>query len=356
MIEDVFVGIEYFLKFSIHNLPAEERQINALLSIAEQLKEEPEHAVQLVLTNHDDPREIHFAWQNEGYKMILVFPMEDFDWPNPLLLCGEKLAFDDVQEILCGICLEGRETDSFSVIMNSFRNITSSVFGKPAPDTSRDHTENSNDYTGENMIEASNAKMTDEQLLERLAGYAEPVLNAFLAKFKKPSGIDMRQALVFSAAFAGHACHRAAKKRKESYAVVTTEDGKNFYFGDDVNRYLLEDRLSVVNFILAASEISKEDVLSIVAEFSSMIGSEDLSVCEYEPQSLYEAVSQCWEGIFDDMTSKYCDSPAEWPILFGIVLHTILQMAIGAGEPKGEMGKRAVACAVALSKMDKDSF
>ena len=90
--------------------------------------------------------------------MILVFPMEAFGWPNPLLLCGEKLAFEDVQEILCGICLEGRETDSFSVIMNSFRNITSVVFGKPAPDTSRDRAENSNDHTEENTMEASDAK------------------------------------------------------------------------------------------------------------------------------------------------------------------------------------------------------
>lgn len=355
MIEDVFFGIKFFLKFSIHDLPAEERQISALLSIAERLEKEPQYAVQLILTNHDDPREIHFAWQDEGYKMILVFPMEDYDWPNPLLLCGEKLAFDDVREILCGICLEGRETDSFSVLMNCFRNITSSVFGKTTTNTFCDYTRKSNDHAAENTMEAANAKMTDEQLLDRLAIHAGAVRNVFLAKFNRQSGIDMKQALVFSAAFAGQACRRAAEERKGTYAVVTTEDGKNFCFGDDVNRYLLENRLSVVNFILAVSEISKEEVLSIIAEFASMIGSEDLSVCEYEPLSLYEAVSQCWEDIFDDMTSKYCDSPAEWPILFGIVLHMILQMAIEAGEPKRESGRLAVACAVALSKMGKDT-
>ena len=206
------------------------------------------------------------------------------------------------------------------------------------------------------MMEASNEKMTDEQLLDRLAKHAGPVQSVFLAKFSRKSSIDMNRALVFSAAFAGHACHRAAKEGKGNYAVVTTKDGKNFYFGDSVNRYLLENRLSVVNFILAASEISTEDVLSIVAEFASMIGSEDLSVCGYEPRSVYEAVSQCWEDIFDDMTSKYCDSPEEWPILFGIVLHTILQMAIDAGKPKEESGRIAVECALALSRMDKDSF
>ena len=70
--------------------------------------------------------------------MVLSFPMEDFDWPNPLLLCGEGLACEDVEEIVRGICLEGRETDSFPVIMKRFRNITKEVFGEFSPDDSRD--------------------------------------------------------------------------------------------------------------------------------------------------------------------------------------------------------------------------
>lgn len=106
--------------------------------IAQMIEMEPEYAVQLVLTHHDDPREFHFAWQGEGYKMVLAFPMEEFDWPNPLLLCGEGLAYEDVEEILRGICLEEREADSIPVIMERFRNVTAKAFGDFAPDRSRD--------------------------------------------------------------------------------------------------------------------------------------------------------------------------------------------------------------------------
>ena len=197
---------------------------------------------------------------------------------------------------------------------------------------------------------------TEEQLLKRLSGHAGNVLNMFKAYFNTPKGIDIRRALVFTAALAGHACHQAVKAEKGSFAVVTTKDGKSFYFGDDLNRYLLEDRLSVVNFILAASDISQDDVLAIIAGFAEHIGEEDFTVCGFGSKSLYEQVNSCWEGIFVNMTSQYCKSPAEWPILFGIVLQNVLRMAIEANFPKNEAGKIAVECAIAVSKMDKDSF
>ena len=197
---------------------------------------------------------------------------------------------------------------------------------------------------------------TEEQKLQRLSEHAGRILNMFKAFFKTPKGIDIRRALAFTAALAGHACLQAVKANNGSFAVVETEDGKRFYFGDDLNRYLLEDRLSVVNFIFAVSDISQDDVLSIVAGFANQVGAEDLLVCGYAPKSLYEQVNSCWEGIFDNMTSKYCESPAEWPILYGIVLQNIMLTAIDAGAPKNEVGKISVECAVAVSKMDKDSF
>lgn len=90
---------------------------------------------------------------------------------------------------------------------------------------------------------------TEEQKLQRLSEHAGRILNMFKAFFKTPKGIDIRRALVFTAALAGHACLQAVKANNGSFAVVETEDGKRFFFGDDLNRYLLEDRLSVVNFI-----------------------------------------------------------------------------------------------------------
>ena len=199
-------------------------------------------------------------------------------------------------------------------------------------------------------------KEPEEQILKRLAGNAGNMIEMFKAHFNTSNGVDIRSALIFTSALAGHACHRAVKTEGGVFSVVSTKTGKNFYFGDDVNKYLLENRLSIVSFCTAVTDVTGDDVLKIAADQAMRIGAESSKICGYDPKSLYEQVSQCWDGIFDNMISKYCKSSAEWPVLFGIVLQNILITAINTGAPKDEAGRIAVECAMAVSKMDSDSF
>lgn len=135
MIEDLFWGVREFRRFTFQALPVEEWRVEQLLFLVQLVKVDPERALELFLPTHDDPKGILIAWQGESYKVVLGFPMEDFGWPNPLLLCGEGLAFEDVREIMRGILLEGRDTESIPVIMDRFRDVTSKAFGDfPADD------------------------------------------------------------------------------------------------------------------------------------------------------------------------------------------------------------------------------
>ena len=112
---------------TIRFLPATEKQAESLLKIAQAVQNDPSHVVHIIL-GHDDPGEILFAWTGSGYRMVLSFPMDDWNWTHPLLLQGDALSYDDVAEILTGILLEERDTDSFPVIMNGFREISSAIF------------------------------------------------------------------------------------------------------------------------------------------------------------------------------------------------------------------------------------
>ena len=198
-------------------------------------------------------------------------------------------------------------------------------------------------------------KETDDKILKRLSANAGNAVNMFKAYFNTTKGLDARMALIFTSALAGLACHKAVEANHEKFMRVTTSTGKNFYFGDDLNKYLLEGSLNVVGFITAVTDIDREDVISIVSDVANNVGKE-FKVCGFEPKELYDQVRDCWEGIYDNMTFQYCKSPSEWPILFGIVVQNILMTAIKAGAPKQEAGKIAIECALAVSKMDKDSF
>ena len=132
-IENLFEGIQEFQRYRLFAYPPEKRQIEEFLQIVRMMQIIPERAFQFVIPDHDDPQEILLGWQEKGYKMILVFPMDDFGWPCPMLLCGDGLSFEDVSGIIKGICLEGRDTGSFPLVMNEFRDITSAVFKEFSP-------------------------------------------------------------------------------------------------------------------------------------------------------------------------------------------------------------------------------
>lgn len=199
-------------------------------------------------------------------------------------------------------------------------------------------------------------KETEQQMVKRLAGHAGPIIAMFKDVFTGPKGLDARSCLIFSAAVAGYACHQAVLAENGTFAVATTVHGKKFYFGDDVNRHLLEREASVVAFCTAVTKIPRNTVLAIVTAFTQSIGDKDLTICGMDPGYLYDQVAQCWDGIYNNMTKNYCKSPSEWPVLFGIVLQNILVLAMQAGAPAEEAGKIAIETAVAVSKMDKDSF
>nr|MDE7399253.1 hypothetical protein [Oscillospiraceae bacterium] len=75
----------------------------------------------------------------------------------------------------------------------------------------------------------------------------------------------------------------------------------------------------------------------------------------YQPKDVYCAIKDCWDGIYDNMTAVYCQSPQEWPVLFAIVLQNIMIIALEE-IPASTLYRTALECAIYISKMDSDSI
>ena len=66
------------------------------------------------------------------------------------------------------------------------------------------------------------------------------------------------------------------------------------------------------------------DMREILAENIKNISNTEYRISgKYDPKDIYKEVTECWNGIYDNMTGKWCKNPDEWPVLFGIVLHCI---------------------------------
>ena len=199
-------------------------------------------------------------------------------------------------------------------------------------------------------------KETDEQVVKRLAKKARSIVAMLKGAFKGPNGTDMKFPLLYAAGLAGYACHQAVKAEHGTFAVAETKNGKHFYFGDDVNRYLLENPCSVWSFCQAVTHLDQEKIIGIVVNTVQTVGTDRLQIWNMTPDSVYPHIKSCWDGIYPNMTEKFCRKPSEWPILYGIVLQNIILQSIEAGASPEEAGLMAMECAVVISRMDDDSI
>jgi len=196
----------------------------------------------------------------------------------------------------------------------------------------------------------------EEQIAKQLASDAGKVIAMLKGTLRSERGTDLTACLLYAAGLAGMACHEAVKASNGNFHVATVKDGRNYYFGDDVNRYLLEGRTSVFSFCNAVTDVTPDTVRALAVSVVQRVGGEDLTIWNMPADIVYRRIKACWDGIHENMTVRFCKSPSEWPVLYGIVLQNIFLESIKAGAPAEEAGRMAMECALIISRMDMDSL
>ncbi len=197
--------------------------------------------------------------------------------------------------------------------------------------------------------------------LERIARNAGSIMQMFNSVFSTEKGFDAQRGLLFASGLAGYACHQAVKAANGNFVVVGTNDNKKFYMGDDVNKFLLEGQYSILSacrgfYQQAAPGEDVPDVIPLVQRAASVLGDPAYRIWNvFPPAYVYGEIKNCWDGIYDNMTVKYCESPEEWPVLFAIVLQNMLMICSKVITP-ADAFRLAMECALFLSKMDEDSI
>lgn len=201
----------------------------------------------------------------------------------------------------------------------------------------------------------------DKKRLEELANNSSSIISMLKHVFTTSKGIDYWNMLAMSSGLAGYSCHMAVKENNQSFVIVETNKGKKYFFGDNLNKYLLEDKYSVLSFVNGIYNHlypNKEtpDIHVLVKNSASVIGNENYKIWGmFSPETLFKNIQSCWNGIYENMTGKYCRNPDEWSILFGIVLQNIMAETMKEIEPD-IVYKAALECALYISKMDIESL
>lgn len=201
----------------------------------------------------------------------------------------------------------------------------------------------------------------NDDVVQRLSSQAGHIIAMLKDVFHTAQGLDHWKALLYASGLAGFACHQAVKANHESFVVVETNAGRKYFFGDDVNKYLMEDKYSVLCFMNGIYEHvcpgkAAPDIHGVIKNAVSVIGNGDYKIWNvYVPEEVFKEIKSCWDGIYENMTAKYCKNPFEWPILYGIVLQNIMLEAMKAVSPEN-VYIAALECALYISKMDVESL
>ena len=197
--------------------------------------------------------------------------------------------------------------------------------------------------------EAHEAKMN--RLCEKASGIVVMLLN----DFRNPQGIDIKLSLLFAAGLAGYACHQAVKAEGGSFQIAEGSNGKKYYYGEDINKYLFENDTSIYSFCSALGGIDQAKLVSMVERIVGGLQDTKITIWNLTAESVYKNIREFWEKNFDSMIFAGCEEPAEWPVLMGIVLQNIMIEA-GKVAPKEEVARLAMECVISISTMDEDSI
>ncbi len=118
------------VRFVYDELPLNQRDLEELLLIIQLLSIDRLRILQIVFPGYDDPEEIRIAALKEGYYLGLSYPMDDYGCEHPLLLAAENLPIEEVNEVIQGICAEGKSTGDIPVVMEKLKDVTAMVYGK----------------------------------------------------------------------------------------------------------------------------------------------------------------------------------------------------------------------------------
>ena len=144
---------------------------------------------------------------------------------------------------------------------------------------------------------------------------------------------DPDKTIIFISGMVGFSCQAALMEKKQSYHLVKLTNGKHYIFGDALNYYLLQSKMSFYNILMGqyttkipgAEPIQIKPVLNRVA---SSIGFDTYLIGnKFNPEKVFDFELYCsiWKKFYDTLI-KYCSNSDEWPVLFSISLTQILEL------------------------------
>ena len=135
---------------------------------------------------------------------------------------------------------------------------------------------------------------------------------------------DIKDFMLTLGALCGYACQAAAREEQKSYLLVKAA-GKNYFFGDGLNYYLIESSNSFINimkkkYVSIFKNSDFPDIVNILKNVSKNIGNKDYKINSFfNPEEKFPYYMKIWKNIID-LVKKSSNKPEGWPVALSLTL------------------------------------
>jgi hypothetical protein len=189
-----------------------------------------------------------------------------------------------------------------------------------------------------------------------------------IKSLRDENGVHIETLLTVLGSLAGFSCQMSVREelaqsdkqvKAEPFMVVAGADGKNYYFGDALNRPLAESQWSIWALCAGAAQhmgcTELPDINDIFRHVSETVGGERFGVPRvaeaHQPNDLpINLVRTIWPNTLP-FVAEFCDRPVQWPVLLGIAIQQAMYLGKGIIDP-GLAVSIVMESAVPMSKVD----
>ena len=207
---------------------------------------------------------------------------------------------------------------------------------------------------------------TDPHIAAKIA--AQAILEKIFAVLNDGKGVHAESALALLGSLAGQAC------LQEAFAHLTTEagrdvvgaimtvadtEGRTYYYGDPINRPLLEDRYSVWSLLagtLQAYGAKLPDIQDIITHVTASIGKPAFGIprlpanrqIRFQPRECL----QLWQPLKTEIIDILPVPANDWHLAYALAIQNLIEQAKGTLSP-AEAGIIVMECDVPMSKISE---
>jgi hypothetical protein len=208
-------------------------------------------------------------------------------------------------------------------------------------------------------------KKTDPLIGAKVAG--KEILGRLLVAMKNERGVHSESLCCALGSLAGYACQASLRAQSiakgldpdAAFSVATTKDNQRFFFGDALNKLVVEDRYSVWSLSAGAAQYAGAkdlpDLADIFKHVAATVGTKAFGIPRYQtgqgaadPPINY--VHALWPALLP-VVKKMTEDPALWPHAYSFAIQEAIAAVKSALAPELALSI-VMESAIPMSKAD----